>query len=78
MLFRSPRPTALSDRVRRKLGEPVERRGELRDYGIGAQILLDLGVKDMILLSNTRRTIVGLEGYGLTLVDHRSIPVTAD
>ena len=78
VLIREPRPTALSDRVRRKLGEPVERRGELRDYGIGAQILLDLGVKDMILLSNTRRTIVGLEGYGLTLVDHRSIPVTAD
>jgi len=78
VLIREPRPTALSDRVRRKLGEPVERRGELRDYGIGAQILLDLGVKDMILLSNTRRTIVGLEGYGLSVVDQRSIPVMAD
>jgi 3,4-dihydroxy 2-butanone 4-phosphate synthase/GTP cyclohydrolase II len=78
VLIREPRPTALSDRVRRKLGEPVERRGELRDYGIGAQILLDLGVKDMILLSNTRRTIVGLEGYGLSVVDQRPIPVMAD
>jgi 3,4-dihydroxy 2-butanone 4-phosphate synthase/GTP cyclohydrolase II len=78
VLIREPRPTALSDRVRRKLGEPVEGRGELRDYGIGAQILLDLGVKQMILLSNTRRTIVGLEGYGLAVVDQRSIPVTAD
>jgi 3,4-dihydroxy 2-butanone 4-phosphate synthase/GTP cyclohydrolase II len=45
----------------------------LRDYGIGAQILLDLGVKDMVLLSNTRRTIVGLEGYGLNIVDQRAI-----
>ena len=61
--------------MRRKLGEPVERRGELRDYGIGAQILLDLGVRDMVLLSNTQRTIVGLEGYGLAVVEQRSIPI---
>jgi 3,4-dihydroxy 2-butanone 4-phosphate synthase/GTP cyclohydrolase II len=47
---------------------------ELRDYGIGAQILLDLGVKDMILLSNRRRTIIGLEGYGLNIVQQRPIP----
>ena len=47
---------------------------ELRDYGIGAQILLDLGVKNMILLSNRRRTIIGLEGYGLNIVEQRSIP----
>ncbi len=46
---------------------------ELRDYGIGAQILLDLGVHDMVLLSNTQRTIVGLEGYGLTVVEQRPI-----
>ena len=46
---------------------------QLRDYGIGAQILLDLGVKDMVLLSNTRRTLVGLEGYGLNIVDQRPI-----
>ncbi len=74
VLIREPRPTALSDRVRRKRGEPVERKGELRDYGIGAQILLDLGIRNMILLSNTRRTIVGLEGYGLTVVEQRSLP----
>jgi 3,4-dihydroxy 2-butanone 4-phosphate synthase/GTP cyclohydrolase II len=45
----------------------------LRDYGIGAQILADLGVRDMILLSNTERTIVGLEGYGLNVVGRRPI-----
>ena len=45
----------------------------LRDYGIGAQILLDLGVRDMILLSNTPRTLIGLEGYGLNIVEHRPI-----
>ena len=51
-------------------------RVELRDYGVGAQILLDLGVTDMILLSNTKRTIVGLEGYGLRLIEQRAIPLT--
>ena len=40
----------------------------------GAQILLDLGVKEMILLSNIKRTIVGLDGYGLSVIDQRSIP----
>jgi 3,4-dihydroxy 2-butanone 4-phosphate synthase/GTP cyclohydrolase II len=45
----------------------------LRDYGIGAQILADLGVRDMTLLSNTERTIVGLEGYGLNVVGRRCI-----
>ncbi|HYM30198.1 MAG TPA: 3,4-dihydroxy-2-butanone-4-phosphate synthase [Candidatus Cybelea sp.] len=78
VLIREPRATALSDRVRRKLGEPVSRPGELRDYGIGAQILLDLGIEKMILLSNTRRTIVGLEGYGLTVIEQRSISVDND
>ena len=50
---------------------------ELRDYGVGAQILFDLGVRDMILLSNTHRTIVGLEGYGLTVVGERPIAPSA-
>ena len=49
----------------------------LRDYGIGAQILADLGVRDMILLSNTERTIVGLEGYGLNVVGRRGIEPAA-
>ena len=46
---------------------------ELRDYGIGAQILADLGVREMTLLSNHPRPIVGLEGYGITLHDTRPI-----
>jgi len=47
---------------------------ELRTYGIGAQILLDLGISEMTLLSNTQHTIIGLEGYGLTVVGQQSIP----
>ena len=49
---------------------------ELRDYGGGAQILTELGVHDMILLTNTHHTLVGLEGYGLSVVGERPIPGT--
>ena len=45
----------------------------LRDYGVGAQILLDLGVRRMILLSNSHRTIVGLDGYGLHVAEQRPL-----
>ncbi len=81
VLIREPSPTALSDRIKEVLraaadGRPAQ--GELRDYGVGAQILLDLGVSDMVLLSNTRRTIIGLEGYGLTVVGQRPIPVSGE
>lgn len=72
VLIRESRPTALSQRVA-KAAETKPVPYELRDYGIGAQILLDLGVKDMVLLSNTKRTIVGLEGYGLNVVEQRAI-----
>jgi 3,4-dihydroxy 2-butanone 4-phosphate synthase/GTP cyclohydrolase II len=72
VLLREMRPTTLSQRVRQLTAaeRPV---GELRDYGIGAQILLDLGVRDMVLLSNHPRTIIGIEGYGLNIVDQRPI-----
>ncbi|MGE5506438.1 MAG: 3,4-dihydroxy-2-butanone-4-phosphate synthase [Actinomycetota bacterium] len=73
VLVREPSATSLSDRVRAQLeARPVA--PALRDYGVGAQILLDLGVHDMILLSNTRKTIVGLDGYGLKVVEQRPIP----
>jgi 3,4-dihydroxy 2-butanone 4-phosphate synthase/GTP cyclohydrolase II len=72
VMLRETRAEALSDRVR-KLSQAGRTPTELRDYGIGAQILLDLGVTDLVLLSNTHRTIIGIEGYGLTVVDQREI-----
>ena len=45
----------------------------LRDFGVGAQILSDLGVKEMILLTNRARTIKGIEGFGLSVVGRRPI-----
>ncbi len=78
VLIREPYRAALSDRVRAKIeiadGNSGAGRAQLRDYGVGAQILLDIGVRDMVLLSNTKRTIIGLEGYGLTVVEQRPIP----
>lgn len=47
----------------------------LRDYGVGAQILLDLGAKEIVLLSNTPRSIVGLEGYGIAVAGQRGLSV---
>ncbi len=48
---------------------------DLRDYGIGAQILVDLGVRKMKLMTNNPRKIVGLEGYGLKVVERVPIEV---
>ena len=74
VLIREPRKSSLSDKVRQRIGEPVPEGSQLRDYGIGAQILLDLGISDMILLSNSNRNLVGLDGYGLKIVDQKPIP----
>lgn len=46
---------------------------DLRDYGIGAQILVDLGVKKMRMMTNNPKKIVGLEGYGVEVVDRVAI-----
>jgi 3,4-dihydroxy 2-butanone 4-phosphate synthase/GTP cyclohydrolase II len=49
--------------------EALGHKPDLRDYGIGAQILVDLGIKNIRLLTNNPRKIVGLEGYGLRVVE---------
>ena len=48
-----------------KLGFPAE----LRDYGLGAQILADLGVHKMRFLTNNPKKVIGLEAYGLEIVE---------
>ncbi len=78
VLLREALRTSLSDRVRARVAGGPHASDQLRDYGVGAQILLDLGVREMTLLSNTRRTIVGLEGYGLVLAGQRPIPHPED
>jgi 3,4-dihydroxy 2-butanone 4-phosphate synthase/GTP cyclohydrolase II len=51
-------------------------KADLRDYGIGAQILLDLGVKKINLLTNNPKKIIGLKGYGLEIANRISIEIT--
>lgn len=52
-------------------GEKLPAITALRDYGVGAQILAALGIHDMILLTNSHRTLVALDGYGLNIVEER-------
>jgi 3,4-dihydroxy 2-butanone 4-phosphate synthase/GTP cyclohydrolase II len=72
VIIREPRTTSLSERVL-AVPDDAQRFPALRDYGIGAQILRDIGVRNMVLLSNVERTIVGLEGYGLSVVGRRKL-----
>jgi 3,4-dihydroxy 2-butanone 4-phosphate synthase/GTP cyclohydrolase II len=63
VILREPLPNSLSRVLRKEQGADS---GHLRDYGVGAQILLDAGVRQMLLLTNSsRKNIVGLEGYDL-------------
>jgi 3,4-dihydroxy 2-butanone 4-phosphate synthase/GTP cyclohydrolase II len=69
-------PGSLSRSIDLRAGKPVE--GDaIRGYGTGAQILAALGIHDMILLSNTHHSPVGLSGYGLAIVEERPIEVAA-
>ncbi|MDF1686118.1 MAG: 3,4-dihydroxy-2-butanone-4-phosphate synthase [Parvibaculaceae bacterium] len=74
VLIRDTTATVVSDMLLHK-GESGGSQGprRLREYGVGAQILLDLGIKDMVLLSDTERQIVGLDGYGLKVVAQEAI-----
>jgi 3,4-dihydroxy 2-butanone 4-phosphate synthase/GTP cyclohydrolase II len=68
-------PDAFSQALRvRAGGAPPADSEQLRDYGVGAQILAELGVHDMILLTNSHHTPVALAGYGLAIVGERPIP----
>ena len=51
---------------------------DMRNYGIGAQILVDLGVRKMRLMTNNPKKMVGLDGYGLSIVEQVPIEVPAN
>jgi 3,4-dihydroxy 2-butanone 4-phosphate synthase/GTP cyclohydrolase II len=78
VVINRPMPAALSQALKVRAGAAEAADTEqLRDYGVGAQILAELGVHDMILLTNSHHTPVALGGYGLAIVGERPIP-TAD
>jgi 3,4-dihydroxy 2-butanone 4-phosphate synthase/GTP cyclohydrolase II len=50
-------------------------KADLRDYGLGAQVLADLGIRNLKLMTNNPKKVSGLQGYGLQIVDH--VPLIA-
>ena len=74
VVINRPRPDQFTVAVKAKAGTlPRADMDELRDYGVGAMILTELGVEEMVLLTNTHHTLVGLDGYGLSIVGERAI-----
>lgn len=74
VILREPRKSAVSDQMKLRKGEVPAQDPNLRDYGIGAQILLDIGVSEMVLLSNSaQRSVVGIEGYGLQIAGYQPL-----
>ena len=71
VFLRDPSPTWLTERYG---AGPDPNAGVLRNVGVGSQILLDLGVREMILLTSNPAKLPALEGYGLKVVDRRPIP----
>jgi 3,4-dihydroxy 2-butanone 4-phosphate synthase/GTP cyclohydrolase II len=57
-----------------KLGYPMD----LREYGLGAQILVDLGIRKIRLLTNNPKKVVGLDGYGLEIVEQVPIRIQSN
>ena len=79
VVINRPAPDALTQALRVRAGAaPPTDNEQLRDYGVGAQILAELGVHDMILLTNSHHTPVALGGYGLAIVGERPIPALED
>ncbi|WP_374594370.1 3,4-dihydroxy-2-butanone-4-phosphate synthase [Sphingosinicella sp.] len=70
VLLIAPESSSLTREIAGERGDDMD----LRSYGIGAQILADLGIHDMILLTNSHRNIVAIEGYGINVVGERPIP----
>ncbi len=76
VFLRDPNPAWLSERYGGGLEAHQGRNNALRDYGVGAQILNDLGVREMKLLTRTPVRPAALEGYGLKIVD--TVPLPAE
>ena len=75
ILIREPTPTTISRFIKEREGHALSKPvAELRQYGIGAQMLQDLGVKNMILLTNSSHKIIGIEGYGIHMVGQAPLP----
>lgn len=68
-------PDAFTRMFLQHAGTAENNMDELRDYGVGAQILAELGVHDMVLLTNSHHSLIALDGYGLTVVGHQPVDI---
>jgi len=73
ILIRDTSPEALSKKITKSINKSNLDNDHLRDYGVGAQILSDLGVKEMTILSNSQKTAIGLDGFGLTIKNWKKL-----
>ena len=73
ILIRDLSSESLSKKFSRNTNNSTRKLKSIRDYGVGAQILLDLGVKNMTILSNTKATAIGLDGFGLSIKSWKQV-----
>jgi 3,4-dihydroxy 2-butanone 4-phosphate synthase/GTP cyclohydrolase II len=76
VLLRTPKRDSVTAALRARQKPHKEKANHtdiIRDYGTGAQILLDLGVKQMTLLTNSKKAVIGLEGYGLEICGYKKV-----
>ncbi|MGC6330820.1 3,4-dihydroxy-2-butanone-4-phosphate synthase [Rhizorhabdus sp. FW153] len=76
VILNSPAPDLVACIIRARRERREESSGRtmaLREYGIGAQVLTDLGIHRIVLLSNSDASFVGLDGYGIEIVAHRAL-----
>ena len=73
ILIRDISPESLSNKMSKLLETVPKKNTNIREYGVGAQILSDLGVKNMTILSNKKSNAIGLEGFGLTIKDWKKL-----
>jgi 3,4-dihydroxy 2-butanone 4-phosphate synthase/GTP cyclohydrolase II len=78
VFIRDPNPQWLSERYGAAVVGSQYPNNALRDYGVGAQILLDLGVREMVLLTSSQFKPAAMEGYGLKIVGRAPIPTQED
>ncbi|MCP5382179.1 MAG: 3,4-dihydroxy-2-butanone-4-phosphate synthase [Kordiimonadaceae bacterium] len=78
VFIRENRKTYITDQIEKKDQKVKKQSPNIKNYGIGAQILLDLGVKDFVLLSDSEQNVIGIEGYGLNIIGHQRFDETLD
>ena len=73
ILIRDASSESLSNKIAQIISRPSPINNNVRDIGVGAQILLDLGVKNMTVLYNTSTSAIGLDGFGLTIKNWKKL-----